>query len=65
MGDNHGIAAMVPAFSIALYAFLISYLALVLVLFADPLDVLACLFVVKLASAYVLLRASLAEPIKR
>jgi hypothetical protein len=37
------------------YMFLISYLALVLVPFADLLDVLACLHVVKLTRAYLLL----------
>jgi hypothetical protein len=48
-------AAAVPTFPVALYMLLISYLVLVMVLFADLLDVLACLYVVKLASAYVLL----------
>jgi hypothetical protein len=56
MGDNHGgAAAAVPAFPITLYVLLISYLALVLVPFADLLDVLACLYVVKLTSACLLL----------
>jgi chromate transport protein ChrA len=56
MGDNHGgAAAAVPAFPVAPYVLLISYLALVLVPFADLLDVLACLHVVKLTSAYLLL----------
>jgi hypothetical protein len=56
MGDNHGgAAAAVSAFPIAPYVLLISYLALVLVPFADLLDVLACLHVVKLTSAYLLL----------
>jgi hypothetical protein len=57
MGDNYGraAAATVPAFTVAPYVLLISYLALVLVLFADLLDMLACLYVVKLTSAYLLL----------
>jgi chromate transport protein ChrA len=56
MGDNHGGAiVVVPAFPVAPYVLLISYLALVLVPFADLLDVLACLHVVKLTSAYLLL----------
>jgi hypothetical protein len=57
MGDNHGgvAAAAVPAFPVALYVFLISYLALVMVPSADLLDVLACLHVVKLTSTYLLL----------
>jgi chromate transport protein ChrA len=56
MGDNHGGAAVaVLAFPVAPYVFLISYLALVLVPFADMLDVLACLHVVKLTSAYLML----------
>jgi hypothetical protein len=56
MGDNHGgAAAAVLTFSIVLYVLLISYLALVMVTFADLLDVLACLHVVKLTSAYLLL----------
>jgi chromate transport protein ChrA len=57
MGDNHGgaAAAAVPAFSVAPYVLLIVYLALVLVPFANLLDVLACLHVVKLTSAYLLL----------
>jgi ABC-type uncharacterized transport system permease subunit len=54
MGDNHGVAAA-PAFPVALYMLLISHLALVLVPFANQLVVLACLYMVKLASAYVLL----------
>jgi hypothetical protein len=53
MGDNHGGAtAAVPACPVASYVFLISYLPLVLVPFVD---VLACLHVVKLTSAYLLL----------
>jgi hypothetical protein len=57
MGDNPGGAASaaVPAFPVALYVFLISYLALVVGPFADLLDVLACLHVVKLTSADLLL----------
>jgi hypothetical protein len=56
MGDNHGGAvATVPAFPVALYVLLILYLALVMVPFADLLDVLACLHVVKLTTAYLLL----------
>jgi hypothetical protein len=50
-----GAAAVVPAFPAALYVLLISYLALVLVPFIDLLDVLACLHIVKLTSAYLLL----------
>jgi chromate transport protein ChrA len=46
---------VVPTFPVAPYVFLILYLALVLVLFTDLLDVLACLHVVKLTSAYLLL----------
>jgi hypothetical protein len=52
MGDNHGGAAAVPAFPVTSYVLLISYLALVLIPFAD---LLACLRVVKLTSAYLLL----------
>jgi hypothetical protein len=56
MGDNHGgAAAAVLAFPIVPYVLLISYLALVLVLFADLLDVLAYLYVVKLTNAYLML----------
>jgi hypothetical protein len=47
-----GAAAAVPAFPIALYVLLISYLGLVLVLFIDLLDVLAYLHVVKLTSSH-------------
>jgi hypothetical protein len=53
MGDNHGVAA-VSAFWIALFVLLISYLALAIIPFVDLLDLLACMHVVKLASAYVL-----------
>jgi hypothetical protein len=54
--DNHGgAAAAIPVFPVAPYVLLISYLALILVPFADLLDVLACLHVVKLTSAYLLL----------
>jgi hypothetical protein len=56
MDDNNG-AAAVSAFLVALYVLLLSYLALVLVSFADLLDVLVCLHVVKLISAYVLITA--------
>jgi hypothetical protein len=56
IGDNHGgAAAVVSTFPVALYVRLISYLALVLVPFADLLDVLACVYVAKLTSAYLLL----------
>jgi hypothetical protein len=56
MGDVHGGAvAAIPTFPVALYMLFISYLALVLVPFADLLDVLACMHMVKLTSAYVLL----------
>jgi hypothetical protein len=48
MGDNHGGAAAVLAFLVVPYVLLISYLALVLVPFAD-------LHVVKLTNAYLLL----------
>jgi hypothetical protein len=51
MGDNHGVAT-VSAFRIAMFVLLISYLALAIILFVD---LLACIDVVKLASAYVLL----------
>jgi hypothetical protein len=54
MGDNHG-AAAVPAFPVALCVLLVSYLTLLLLPFAYFLGVLACLYVVKLSSAYVLL----------
>jgi hypothetical protein len=56
MGNNHGVvAAAVPTFPVALYVLRISYLVLVMVPFAGLLDVLACIYVVKLASDYVLL----------
>jgi hypothetical protein len=56
MGDNHGgVAAVVPAFPVVPYVLLISYLSLALVPFADLLDVLVCMCVVKLTSAYLLL----------
>jgi hypothetical protein len=46
--DNHdGAAVAVPTFPVTLYVLLISYLALVIVLFADLLDVFACMHVVK------------------
>jgi chromate transport protein ChrA len=54
MGKNHGVAAAVLAFLDALYVLLVSYFTLLRV-FANLLDVLACLHVVKLSSAYVLL----------
>jgi hypothetical protein len=54
MGENHG-AALVPTFTIALCVLLISYLALVLVMFTYLLDVLSLLHVVKLGSAYLLI----------
>jgi hypothetical protein len=56
MSDNHGgAAAVVPAFRVVPYVLLISYLVLVLVPFADLLDMLTCLYVVKLTSTYFLL----------
>jgi hypothetical protein len=57
MGDNYGgaAAATVPAFPVVPYMLLISNLALVLVPLADLLDMLTCLHVVKLTSAYLLL----------
>jgi hypothetical protein len=56
MGDSHGGAtAVFLTFPITLYMILISYLALVMVPFADLLDVYVCLHVVKLTSAYVML----------
>jgi chromate transport protein ChrA len=56
MGDNHGGSAIaVPTLLVALYVLLISYFALVMVPFANLLDVLACLHVVKLTSAYLLI----------
>jgi hypothetical protein len=54
MGDHHG-AAAVPTFPVALYVLLVSYFVLLFVPFVDLLYVLACLHVVKLSSAYVLL----------
>jgi hypothetical protein len=42
-------------FPVALYVLLISYFALLLVPFADLLNVLTCLHVVNLANAYMLL----------
>jgi chromate transport protein ChrA len=54
MGDHHGAAADLT-FPVALYMLLISFLALVLVSFVDLPDVIACLHMVKLTSAYVLL----------
>jgi hypothetical protein len=56
MGDNHGGAAVaVLTFPVTLYMLLISYFALVIVPFVDLLDVLACLHVVKITIAYLLL----------
>jgi hypothetical protein len=55
MGDNHGGVAAVPTFPVSLYVLLISHLALVVAPFIDLLNVLACLHVVKLTSAYLLL----------
>jgi hypothetical protein len=57
MGDNHGgvAATAVSTFPVTLCVLLILYLALVMVSFADLLDVCACLHVVKLTSAYVML----------
>jgi hypothetical protein len=64
-GDVHGgVAVAVPTFPIALYMLLISHLALVLVPFAYLLDVLVCLHVVKLTSAYILLTSVIKLPQK-
>jgi hypothetical protein len=56
MGDNHGGAVAVSAFPIAPYVYLISYLSQALVPFADLLNVLASLYIVKLTSTLSVLK---------
>jgi hypothetical protein len=54
MADANKIDDAVEAFPGPMYVLPFSHLTLVVVLLADPLDMLACLHTIKFASAYVI-----------